>query len=198
MREAVARDEQRRDHQNVKFEKTMFKLPPQSFHPAAITLLTTGRPGECVIRRRGADAMAVRGARKCGVSARVARSGDCGGAAPYRANRFIVVPIAAGSVTDVIMRAASQELSARLGQPLVIDNRTGERHHRRRGVREATPTAIRLRNLPYHLGQPVNVRQAAVRPRNGFCCDPHLYYVTGRWWFLPRCRLTRSLTCARW
>jgi tripartite-type tricarboxylate transporter receptor subunit TctC len=37
----------------------------------------------------------------------------------------VIVPIAAGSVTDVIMRAASQELTSRLKQPLVIDNRTG-------------------------------------------------------------------------
>src|SRR5947209_17228997 len=37
----------------------------------------------------------------------------------------VIVPIAAGSVTDVIMRAAGQQLSARLKQPLVIDNRTG-------------------------------------------------------------------------
>jgi tripartite-type tricarboxylate transporter receptor subunit TctC len=37
----------------------------------------------------------------------------------------VIVPIAAGSVTDVIMRAAGQELAARLKQPLVIDNRTG-------------------------------------------------------------------------
>ena len=37
----------------------------------------------------------------------------------------VIVPIAAGSVTDVVMRAAGHELSARLGQPLVIDNRAG-------------------------------------------------------------------------
>ena len=37
----------------------------------------------------------------------------------------VIVPIAAGSVTDVIVRAASQELTARLKQPLVIDNRAG-------------------------------------------------------------------------
>src|SRR3954462_2490877 len=37
----------------------------------------------------------------------------------------VIVPIAAGSVTDVIMRAAGQELAARMKQPLVIDNRTG-------------------------------------------------------------------------
>src|SRR3954471_18366801 len=34
----------------------------------------------------------------------------------------MVVSIAAGSVTDVIMRAAAAELQSRLGQPLVIEN----------------------------------------------------------------------------
>src|SRR6476620_1391529 len=34
----------------------------------------------------------------------------------------VVVSIAAGSVTDVIMRAAAAELQTRLGQPLVIEN----------------------------------------------------------------------------
>jgi tripartite-type tricarboxylate transporter receptor subunit TctC len=34
----------------------------------------------------------------------------------------VVVSIAAGSVTDVIMRAAAAELQSRLGQPLVIEN----------------------------------------------------------------------------
>ena len=37
----------------------------------------------------------------------------------------LVVPIAAGSVTDVIMRAAANELSGRLGQQVVIENRPG-------------------------------------------------------------------------
>jgi len=34
----------------------------------------------------------------------------------------VLVSIAAGSVTDVIMRAAAAELQTRLGQPLVIEN----------------------------------------------------------------------------
>ena len=34
----------------------------------------------------------------------------------------MVVSIAAGSVTDVIMRAAAAELQPRLGQPLIIEN----------------------------------------------------------------------------
>lgn len=36
-----------------------------------------------------------------------------------------IVSIAAGSVTDVIIRAAANELQSRLGQPLVIENRGG-------------------------------------------------------------------------
>jgi tripartite-type tricarboxylate transporter receptor subunit TctC len=37
----------------------------------------------------------------------------------------VIVPIAAGSVTDVIMRASANELAPRLGQPFVIENRGG-------------------------------------------------------------------------
>lgn len=37
----------------------------------------------------------------------------------------IILPIAAGSVTDVVLRAAQPALSQQLGQPVVIDNRPG-------------------------------------------------------------------------
>src|SRR5512139_4178625 len=37
----------------------------------------------------------------------------------------LIVWIAAGSVTDVIMRKAAAELQPRLGQPLIIENRGG-------------------------------------------------------------------------
>lgn len=37
----------------------------------------------------------------------------------------ILVPYSAGSVTDVIVRRLSERLSARIGQPVVIDNRPG-------------------------------------------------------------------------
>lgn len=37
----------------------------------------------------------------------------------------VIVSIAAGSVTDVIMRAASKDIETKLGQPLVIENRGG-------------------------------------------------------------------------
>ncbi len=43
---------------------------------------------------------------------------------PDRSIRMIV-SIAPGSLTDVIMRAAANELTPRLGQPIVIDNRGG-------------------------------------------------------------------------
>src|SRR5215467_3075524 len=54
-----------------------------------------------------------------------------GCAAPANAQTYpnkpirMVVSIAAGSVTDVIMRAAANELSPRLGQQLVIENKGG-------------------------------------------------------------------------
>ncbi len=37
----------------------------------------------------------------------------------------VIVGIAPGSVTDIVMRAVAQELAPRLGQPLVIENRPG-------------------------------------------------------------------------
>jgi tripartite-type tricarboxylate transporter receptor subunit TctC len=37
----------------------------------------------------------------------------------------VIVSIAAGSVTDVIIRAAANELQSKLGQPLIIENRGG-------------------------------------------------------------------------
>src|SRR4051794_12764157 len=37
----------------------------------------------------------------------------------------LVVPLPAGATTDVVMRATAQELSPRLGQPLVVENRPG-------------------------------------------------------------------------
>ena len=37
----------------------------------------------------------------------------------------LIVLIAPGSVTDVIMRAAANELGPRLGQPLIIENKGG-------------------------------------------------------------------------
>jgi tripartite-type tricarboxylate transporter receptor subunit TctC len=58
----------------------------------------------------------------------VVLAGSDGGASaqtyPDRPIRLIV-SIAAGSVTDVIMRAAANEISPRLGQQLVIENRGG-------------------------------------------------------------------------
>ena len=53
------------------------------------------------------------------------------GALPANAQSYperpirVIVPIAAGSVTDVIMRATAAELSPRLGQPFVIENKGG-------------------------------------------------------------------------
>ena len=37
----------------------------------------------------------------------------------------LIVPLAAGGATDIIARLIGQQLSERLGQPFVIDNRPG-------------------------------------------------------------------------
>ena len=56
----------------------------------------------------------------------------------------IIVPFPAGQATDTIARLVGQSLSERLGQPFVIENRTGaggkHRHRKRCGQRL---TAIR-------------------------------------------------------
>lgn len=52
--------------------------------------------------------------------------GAAGAQADYPSKPIrIVLPIAAGSVTDVVLRAAAQELAPRLGQQLIIDNKPG-------------------------------------------------------------------------
>lgn len=94
----------------------------------------------------------------------------------------VIVPIAAGSVTDVIMRAASQELSARLGQPLVIDNRTGAS-----GIigaeacAKATPDGYTICAI-YTATTSVNpyvFDKLPYDPATDFAAITHLYYVTG-------------------
>ena len=57
----------------------------------------------------------------------------------------LIVSIAAGSVTDVIMRAAATELAPRLGQPLIIENRGGATGilGRASPARRRRPTATR-------------------------------------------------------
>src|SRR5689334_13944385 len=43
---------------------------------------------------------------------------------PARALR-VVVPVGAGSTTDIIPRLVFEQLSAQIGQPIVVENRTG-------------------------------------------------------------------------
>jgi tripartite-type tricarboxylate transporter receptor subunit TctC len=62
-------------------------------------------------------------------AAALALSLSCAGTfaqAPYPAKPVrVIVGIAPGSVTDIVMRAVAQEIGPRLGQPLVIENRPG-------------------------------------------------------------------------
>lgn len=94
----------------------------------------------------------------------------------------VIVPIAAGSVTDIIMRAAGQELSARLGQTLVIDNRAGGG-----GVigaeacAKATPDGYTLCTI-YTATTSINPHlfdKLPYDPAKDFAPITNLYYVTG-------------------
>jgi tripartite-type tricarboxylate transporter receptor subunit TctC len=70
--------------------------------------------------------MSFRIARRIAIAALI-----CAGTLPAAAQTYpqkpirMIVSIAAGSLTDVIMRAAANELTPRLGQPIVIENRGG-------------------------------------------------------------------------
>src|SRR6185369_2312671 len=55
------------------------------------------------------------------VAAPAARAQDAWPARPIR----IVVPLAAGGGTDVLARVIALKLSAKLGQPVTVENRTG-------------------------------------------------------------------------
>ena len=77
----------------------------------------------------------------------------------------LIVSIAAGSVTDVIMRKAAAELSPRFGQQLVIENRGGASDiFGRADLRAIAAGRIHdVRDLPqYDVLQSIAVRQAAV------------------------------------
>ena len=92
------------------------------------------------------------------------------------------MPIAAGGVADVIMRAIGQELSQRMGQPLVVDNRTGAS-----GIigaeacAKATPDGYTICAI-YTATTSVNPHvfdKLPYDPARGFAPITNLYYVTG-------------------
>ena len=55
------------------------------------------------------------------LGASVATSADTYPSRPIRA----IIPFGPGSATDVIPRIVFDELSARLGQPIIVENRSG-------------------------------------------------------------------------
>jgi tripartite-type tricarboxylate transporter receptor subunit TctC len=62
----------------------------------------------------------------CALAALLAVAAQPANAQPYPNKPIrLIVSIAAGSVTDVIMRAAANELHGTLGQPLIIENKGG-------------------------------------------------------------------------
>lgn len=100
---------------------------------------------------------------------------------PHKPIRLIV-PIAPGSVTDVIARAASRELAPRLGQTLVVDNRAGGT-----GIigaelcARAAPDGYTICNI-YTATTSINphvMRKLPYDPVRDFKPITNLYFVTG-------------------
>ena len=94
----------------------------------------------------------------------------------------LIVPIAAGSVTDVIARGAGRELAPRLGQTLVVDNRAGAT-----GIigaelcARATPDGYTICNI-YTATTSINphvIRNLPYDPARDFKPITNLYFVTG-------------------
>jgi tripartite-type tricarboxylate transporter receptor subunit TctC len=75
-------------------------------------------------RRRRRAALAAGLAAVCALPARRGRSQQGGGWSPDRPIRFIV-PFPAGGATDVWARMVGDAMAAELGQPVVIENRSG-------------------------------------------------------------------------
>ena len=100
---------------------------------------------------------------------------------PIKPIRWIV-PIAAGSVSDVIARATARELASRLGQNLVIDNRAGAT-----GIigaelcARAVPDGYTLCNI-YSATTSINpqvIAKLPYDPARDFKAVSNLYFVTG-------------------
>src|SRR5712672_6563 len=79
----------------------------------------------------------------------------------------MIVPTGAGGVTDILARLVGKSISDQLGQPVIIDNRTGaggtigtRRLHLADGVSEPCR-------------QPCALCQPALRQRKGLCPDLH-------------------------
>lgn len=93
----------------------------------------------------------------------------------------LLLPIAAGSVTDVVLRAAAQPLSQRLGQSVLIDNRPGAS-----GVigaeacAKAAPDGYTVCAV-YHAIMSINPHtfdKLPYNPESDFAPVTHLFFVT--------------------
>jgi tripartite-type tricarboxylate transporter receptor subunit TctC len=94
----------------------------------------------------------------------------------------VIVPIAAGSVTDVIMRATASELAPRLGQPFVIENRGGASGiPGAQACAQAAPDGYTL-CLVYHNTLSINpllFNQLPYDPERDFTLITNLYLLVG-------------------
>lgn len=100
---------------------------------------------------------------------------------PVKPIRAILVEGAPGAITDIVMRSASTELTARLGQPLLIDNRAGGRGNPGMEACAKSPPdgyTICLVSTSTMSFNPFTMRNMAYDPDRDFRPVVHLYFVT--------------------
>jgi tripartite-type tricarboxylate transporter receptor subunit TctC len=86
----------------------------------------------------------------------------------------IIVPTGVGGITDILARLVGKCISDQLGQPVIIDNRSGAGGILgTRAVAQAEPDGYTLLMVSEPCGQSGALRQSALRQRKGFRADFH-------------------------
>ncbi|MCC6776483.1 MAG: tripartite tricarboxylate transporter substrate binding protein [Hyphomicrobiales bacterium] len=100
----------------------------------------------------------------------------------------IISPVPAGGLSDVAMRPMTMELQARLGQPVIIDNRAGASGMLAgRACAQAAPDGYTICNLfnDVALNAPFLFKSVGYDPRKDFVPITNVYYITGGFLVTP-------------
>jgi tripartite-type tricarboxylate transporter receptor subunit TctC len=100
----------------------------------------------------------------------------------------IISPVPAGGLSDIAMRPMAQELSKRLGQPVIIDNRAGANGMLAgRACAQAAPDGYTICNLfnDVALNAPFMFKNVGYDPRKDFVPITNGYFITGGFLAVP-------------
>ncbi len=105
----------------------------------------------------------------------------------------IISPVPAGGLSDIAMRPMAQELQARLGQPVIIDNRAGAGGMLAgRACAQAAPDGYTICNLfnDVVLNAPFLFKSVGYDPRKDFVPITNVYYITGGFLVTPALKVS--------